>query len=219
MKKNNLNLKFIYALSLLACLTVSTRYGYGAVGCTLNDPDRDIKRIFPEATGFKTEFITIEEKGDDELEKRLEDLLEDKLDQVYETSDVPYAYYTVLNGRKTIGYVHGVNQKGKFGGMQIILATETNGSVVDFYFQKISSPEARKFMDKSFAEQFKNLSIKDVYAYRQSEAENREESRIGKIHNPTEKSEHDFAATLRGFKKNLFLLNEFKLKETKDNEK
>ena len=32
---------------------------YAAIGCSLTDPDRDIKRLFPNATNYKTEFITI----------------------------------------------------------------------------------------------------------------------------------------------------------------
>jgi hypothetical protein len=204
-------MKRLLASSLLGMcwLAGSIAAVYGAVGCSLNDPDRDIRRIFPEATGYKTAYITIRERGGDSLATEIETRLGDKLDEVYETTDVPYAYYAVLKGEEMIGRVHGVNQKGKYGGMQLILATDTEGTVVDFYYQKLSSPEAKRFRNPDFTDQFKGLSPADAYRYRYMPDAERAESRIGRIADPSEKSPEDFAATLRGVMKNLILLDEF----------
>jgi hypothetical protein len=209
--RRSINTVFLYGVIVLLCLNVSLGEVFAAVGCTLNDPDRDIRRIFPEATGFKTEFITVEEAGGEKLSKEIEERLGDKLDSVYEALDVPYAFYRVLKGKELIGRVHGVNQKGEYGGIQIILATDTEGIVVDCYYQKISSPEARKFRSKEFVGQFKGLTLLDFYKNRDMLEKDRGQSRIGKIKDPTEKSEKDFSATLRGVMKNLILLDEFKL--------
>lgn len=181
----------------------------GAVGCTLNDPDRDIRRVFPEATGYKTEFITLEERGGAELRREVEQKLGDKLDNVYETADVPYAYYDVLKGKELIGRVHGVNQKGRFGGMQLILATDLGGVVVSFYYQRISSPEAKRFRDRAFTDQFKNLTLADFYLHAKDPGA--EEDRIGQIQDPSKGQPEDFRATLRGLMKNLILLDVLKL--------
>lgn len=179
---------------------------YAAVGCTLNDPDRDIKRLFPKATNYKTEFITIKERGGEELAKEIEAKLKDKLEPTYESLDVPYAYYTVLKGKNTIGYVHGVNQKGTYGGMQIILATDPNGLIVDFYYQKITSPESKNFKDKKFTAQFIGLTLADFYQQDMSK----------KIKDPSEKSHEDYLSTFRGIKKNLILHDEFMLNNKYD---
>ena len=179
---------------------------YAAVGCTLNNPDRDIKRLFSKATNYKTEFITIKERGGKELVKEIETKLKDKLEPTYESIDAPYAYYTVLKKKETIGYVHGVNQKGMYGGMQLILATDPNGMIIDFYYQKISSPESKKFRDKKFTKQFKGLTLADFYKHDITK----------KIKNPSEKNAQDYVATLRGIKKNLILHDEFKLKNRYD---
>lgn len=187
------------AIILIVLLGVQNLYA--AVGCTLNDPDRDIKRLFPEATNYKTEFISIKEQGGKELAKEIEAKLSDKLDAVYESLDVPYAYYTVLKKKETMGYVHGVNQKGEYGGMQLILATDTNGVIIDFYFQKISSPESKKFKDKEFTKQFIGLSLDKLYSTDLKK----------KIEDPSENSSDDYSAILRGIKKNLVLHDEFKL--------
>lgn len=180
---------------------------FGAVGCTLNDPDRDVKRIFPESTGYKTYFITIKEKGGQLLYEKIEKELGDKLDSIYETIDVPYAFYAVLKGKEVIAHIHGVNQKGTYGGMQLILATDLKGKILAFYYQKMYSPEASKFFDKKFTNQFVGLTLEDFMK--------------GNIpaSDPSNNSHQDFQATVRGIKKNLILLKELKLKDTTSNTK
>ena len=194
--------KLWLCVAVLAIMVTGPSLVLGAVGCTLNDPDRDIRRIFPEATGYKTQFITIQERGGKTLQQEVEEKLGDKLDTIYETPDVPYAYYTVLQGKKTIGYVHGVNQKGMYGGMQLILATDPKGKILNFYYQKISSPEAKKFRNDDFTGGFKGLTLHDW-----------QEGKTDAIQDPSEKSHEDFLATLRGLKKNLILLDFFEVSQ------
>ena len=183
------------ALRVLTVLVLFTSSAWAAVGCRLNDPDRDIARIFPESTGYKTTFVTIKEKGGEILKKEIEEKLQDKLEPVYENLDVPYAFYTVLKGKDPIGYIHGVNQKGKYGGMQLIMATDLNGKIVDFYYQKMSSPEAGKFMDTKFTSQFKGLALDGFIKGSIS------------VKDPSSNSPEDFRATLRGLRKNMILLD------------
>ena len=45
---------------------------YAAVGCDLNDPDRDVKRLFPGSTGFKTLYISIDRRGGKPMLQRIE---------------------------------------------------------------------------------------------------------------------------------------------------
>jgi len=201
--------KTILTIMIFICCTTQL---YAAVGCTLNDPDRDIKRLFQEATNYRTEFITIKGHGGDQLAKEIEAKLADKLDPTYESMDVPYAYYTVLKKKQTIGYVHGVNQKGMYGGLQIILATNQDGVILDCYYQKITSPESKKFKDKMFTQQFVGLSLADFFS--------KDLKNI--IKDPSENSSDDWLATFRGIKKNLILHDVFilqrnvKLKTTKE---
>jgi hypothetical protein len=179
---------------------------FGAIGCSLNDPDRDIQRLFPDATNYKTEFISIQERGGQKLADEIQAKLGDKFEPVYETIDVPYAFYTVLKNDKLLGYVHGVNQKGRFGGMQLVITTDTNGVIKDFYYQRLSSPEAKKFRDSAFTKQFIGLSLADFYRHKPQE----------QIKDPTEKSSSDFKATQRGLFKNLILMDTFKLNNKYD---
>jgi len=195
--------KAILAILMILCCS---EYLYAAIGCTLNDPDRDIKRLFPEATNYRTEFITIKDHGDEALAAKIEAKLADKLEPIYETLDVPYAYYTVLKKKQTIGYVHGVNQKGMYGGIQIILATDPDGVIIGCYYQKITSPESKKFKDEKFTKQFVGLSLADFYT--------KDLKKI--IKDPSENSADDWLATFRGIRKNLILLDVFMLKNRYD---
>ena len=47
----------VIGLLLLPCALAA------AVGCSLTDPDRDIKRMFPQSTGYKTSFVTLKERS------------------------------------------------------------------------------------------------------------------------------------------------------------
>lgn len=199
-----MRLKIFYIASAIIMMFFSSlQVSDAAVGCTLNDPDRDVRRIFEKATNYTTEFISIDEQGGEELKEKIETMLQDTLEPVYESTDVPYAYYTVLHKKDVIGYIHGVNQKGMYGGMQLIVATDLSGTIVDFYYQKISSPEARKFKDDAFTEQFVGLRLEDFL----------EKDMTQEIDDPSTSSHEDFIATIRGIKKNLILADVFNVRK------
>ena len=178
---------------------------FAAIGCELNDPDRDIKKIFPQSTGYKTDYITIQERGGEKLKQEVEEKLGDTFDPIYESLEVPYSYYTILKDKDAIGYVHGVNQKGIYGTIQIILATDPDGRIIGFYYQKISSPEASKFRDNTFTNRFIGLTLADFYISGDPSG------KVAAIKDPSEKNHEDFKATIRGTKKNLILLDAFLL--------
>jgi len=184
---------------------------YAAVGCDLNDPDRDVKRLFPESTGYKTLYVSISKKGGDELLRRIEARLGDNFAGLYETADVPYTMYEIYKGAGLIGYIHGVNQKGTYGGLQVFLALDTAGVIRGFYFQKLTSRAAKAFRALAFGEQFRGLSLEDFYRYDVVTGKEDPPGPIGRIQNPGPGSEKDFRATLRAAKKNLILVDEFLL--------
>ena len=214
---------FTAAVTAVALALFAPSPSQAATGCTLNDPDRDVMRIFPDATAYVTDFIAVSERGGDDLTERIEAQLGDTLDAVFEAADVPYAYYTVLDEDEVVGRVHGVNQKGMFGGMQLILATDPEGRIVDFYYQKLSSPEAGKFRNASFTDLFTGLTLEDLLAGHEQSESDTAVSPMAAIEDPSKESGEDFYATLRGLRKNLILLHEFLLTpesapDTEDND-
>jgi hypothetical protein len=147
---NRMKLVFFTVRSvILPCLIILITYTavWGAVGCDLNDPDRDVARLFPESTGYKTVYTSIQKKGGDKLLSTVETRLGDKFHGIYETIDVPYTIYEIFANKKKIGYIHGVNQKGQFGGIQVFLVLDLEGTIKGFYIQKMTSQYAAKLRD------------------------------------------------------------------------
>jgi len=183
---------------------------YAAVGCDLNDPDRDVKRLFPESTGYKTQYLSIDKKGGDALLQEIEKRLGDSFQGLYETADVPYTLYEIFRNSEKIGYIHGVNQKGKYGGIQVFLALDMEGRIKAFYVQKLTSKAAGELRKPEFGKQFESLSLIDFYPYDVKSGKSVPPGgKVDQIKNPVPEMEEDFRAALRGTKKNLILMDEF----------
>ena len=190
---------------------LSALCSFAAVGCDLNDPDRDVKRLFPESTGYKTLYVSISRKGGEALLRQIEERLGDKFKGLFETMEVPYTMYQIYKGKELIGYIHGVNQKGLYGGIQVFLALDLDGNIRSFYFQKLTSKSSSLFREAKFCQQFVGLNLKDFYHYDVVSGRESVAGKISQIKNPDPASEVDFRAALRATKKNLILVDEFLL--------
>jgi hypothetical protein len=200
---------YIMKKIILALFSVLIGYtaAFGAVGCDLNDPDRDVARLFPESTGYKTIYTSVVQKGGEKLLTRIETRLGDKFHGIYETIDVPYTVYEIFANKKKIGYIHGVNQKGQFGGIQVFLVLDLDGRIKGFYIQKMTSQYAGKLRDSKFGKQFVGLTLKDFEQY--DVTSGKASGKVEAIKNPAPEAEADFRAALRALKKNLILMDEF----------
>ena len=196
-----------YVIFALFLILGSSHAAFGAVGCDLNDPDRDVARLFPESTGYKTIYTSVLKQGGEKLFATVEHRLGDKFKGIYETIDVPYTIYEIFAGKKKIGYIHGVNQKGQFGGIQVFLVQTLDGTIRGFYIQKMTSQYAGKLRDARFGKQFIGLTLKDFEHY--DAATGKATGKAAEIKNPAPEAEADFRAALRATKKNLILMDEF----------
>jgi hypothetical protein len=199
-------MKYMILAILLIFFAVCTTV-FGAVGCDLNDPDRDVARLFPESTGYKTVYTSIQKKGGEKLLSTVEARLGDKFRGIYETIDVPYTIYEIFASKKKIGYIHGVNQKGQFGGIQVFLVLDLQGTIKGFYIQKMTSQYAAKLRDARFGKQFIGLTTKDFDRYDVNSGKSTGKAEA--IKNPAPEAGADFMAALRATKKNLILMDEF----------
>lgn len=190
----------------LIVILLSSSPAFGAVGCDLNDPDRDVAWIFPESTGYKAYYLSVQQQGGEKLLATIEAELGDKFHGLYETIDNPYTIYEIYAKKKKLGYIHGVNQKGQFGGIQVFLALDLEGRIKAFYIQKMTSQYAGKLRAAKFGGQFIGLTLKDFEQY--DVTSGRAAGRIGEIKNPAPNAEADFRAVLRATKKNLVLMKE-----------
>lgn len=198
---------FLLAMFWLALPVASS----GAIGCTLNNPAQDLKFLFPEVTSFKEEVREFRHfKDGQKLYAELKVRLGSDLDPVYEAYDTPYTVYTVFRGNDLIGIVHGVNVPGKGGVIQVFLATNpATGAIDNFFFQRLESPEAKALKNREFRRRFNGLTLADFYRhdyYRQVEPAS-DTDKVGQI--LAGLSGQDFAASIRGIRKNLILLDMF----------
>lgn len=178
-----------------------------AVGCDLNDPGRDVRLLFPESTGFRTFYVSVKDSGGQPLLEKIERALGDRFTGLYETIDVPYTVYEIYRGQEVIGYVHGVNQKGRYGGIQVFLALTPTGTIRGFYVQKITGRGSRQFRSAEFGAQFTGLKLKDFSGYQVQAAVETPPGPVSRIKNPAPEAEDDFRAILRAVKKNLILMD------------
>ncbi len=204
--KGSFGKRLAMLLSLLMVLAGHSP-AWGAVGCDLNDPDRDVARLFPESTGYKTSYSSILKKGGQPLLATVEKRLGDKFRGIYETIDVPYTIYEIYRDKKKVGYIHGVNQKGQFGGIQVFVVLDSEGTMRGFYIQKMTSQYAGKLRDAKFGSQFVGLTLKDFEQY--DVVTGKASGKTEAIKNPAPEAEADFRAALRATKKNLILMDEF----------
>jgi len=199
-------MKTIISLLLLAAFSGPA---FAAVGCDLNEPDRDVSRLFPSSTGYKTQYLSIKTAGGEKLLARVEERLGDKFKGLYETIDVPYTLYEIYKGKERIGYIHGVNQKGEYGGIQVFLSLGLDGEIKAFYIQKLTSKAAGELRSKSFGSQFAGLSLKDFSDYDPVSGKAPEGNPVSKLKSPSAAANKDFAHVMRSVKKNLILMDEF----------
>ena len=195
-------MKKLLPFFVFALLPWISNNAFAAVGCDLNDPDRDVKRLFPASTSYKTAYLSVGKQGGESLLRQVEERLGDRFSGTYETLDVPYTVYTIFKGKETIGYIHGINQKGQYGGLQVFLSFDTKGTITDFYYQRLTGRDAATMRTPEFAAQFKGLSMADFAAYNPVARDG-----IPSVIKPGKND--DFFATLRAVKKNLILMDIF----------
>jgi hypothetical protein len=132
----------------------------------------------------------------------------------YET---PYTVYSVFKGQTKIGVVHGVNVPGKGGVIQVFLSMDPmTAEIRSFFFQRLESPAARELRSKDFRAQFAGLNLGDFYKhdYYAAVEPGASADKIAAIKPPPldRNGQPDFAASLRGIRKNLILLDFFVFK-------
>ncbi|MFA7060789.1 MAG: hypothetical protein WC156_08230 [Pedobacter sp.] len=177
-----------------------------AISCELNYPASDIARLFPDSNDFKTTYFSFSTRGGDPLLRKVEKRL-GGMPALYAPLDVPYVIYEIYKGKKQVGYVHGVNQKGQFGVLEVFVSLDMKGTIKAFYLQRISGPWGRKFTIPKFGKQFVGLDLMDFEQYDPVTAKG--SGKVASISNPAPEAKTDFSGILRALKKNLILMDEF----------
>jgi hypothetical protein len=165
-----------------------------------------VPRLFKESTTYKEIYFSIAQRGGDALLRRIENRLGKGNLALYSPIDVPYVAYEIYRDKSKIGYIHGVNQKGQFGTIQVFMAQDLTGRIKTFYIQKITGQSAGKFRDPKFYSKFVGLFVKDFDTY--DPVSGKGSGKVAEIANPAPEMETDFYGILRGLKKNMVLMDE-----------
>ena len=198
-----LNRTFLLTL-LLPCALVAPLVA--AVSCELNYPASDVARLFPESTSFKTIYFSFASRGGAPLLRKVEARL-GGLPALYAPLDVPYVVYEIYQGTKKIGYIHGVNQKGQFGVLEVFVSLDLEGRIKAFYLQRVAGQWANKFTSRRFGAQFVGLVLKDFEPFNLLTGKG--SGKVAVIANPAPEAVTDFFGLLRAVNKNLVLMDEF----------
>lgn len=193
-------------LLVILCLSVLVAPLSAAISCTLNDPANDVARLFPESKSFKTNDFSFSSPGGDSRLRKVESRL-GGVSALYAPLNVPYTLYECYKGTEKIGYVHGVNQKGQFGVLEVFLSLDMDGKIKAFYIQRIAGQWANKFTSAKFGKQFIGLTLKDFERY--DLISGKGSGKIAAIVNPVPEAVTDFFGLLRAVNKNLILMDEF----------
>ena len=188
-----------FAVVVCACLLASVEAG-AATGCDLNFPDRDIPRLVAGASRYTLSALSLSPAQLAAIATQLDE----RYRALYEPLNVPYTVYEVFKGKERVGYVHGVNQKGQYGGIQLFVALDLGGAVRGVYIQKITGPSAAKLRDKALLEQLVGVRLQDFDSF--DPVTGKGEGRLASLKNPAPDMETDFYGVLRALKKNLVLM-------------
>ncbi len=207
-------MKTIIGFMALAMLA-APRPASAAIGCTLSNPARDLKYLFPKMTSYKEDLKEFPRMKDGAaLFDALKARLGGDLDPIYETYETPYTVYGVFEGKTKVGVVHGVNVPGKGGVIQVFLSTDPESAAIKrFFFQRLESPAARALKSKDFRAQFEGMNLADFYKhdYYAAAQPGAEADKLAKLKPPElgPAGRPDYDAALRGLRKNLVLLDFF----------
>lgn len=189
---------------------------FAAIGCTLGNPARDLKALFPEMTSYREDVKEMGKLPDGRAAyEALRDRVGGDLDPVYEAFDVPYTLYSVFRGETKIGYVHGVNVAGRGGVIQVFLAVDPETAAIGrMFYQRLESPGGAALRNPAATAPFAGLSLADFYKHDYFAAADpgNEADPVARLAPPPglpEAAQPDWEATRRGVRKNLILLDLF----------
>ncbi len=144
-------LRFITILAALFNLYLFSQEVYI---CIWRNPERTMKRIFPDAFDYKTRNIKISKEKRKKIEERLgRPLLPGQREN--------FTYYELYGKRKElVGYILAVSQKGEYGAIELVFGLDKEKKIKDIYIQRAREKD-KEFKKKEFLTLFRGVGIKD----------------------------------------------------------
>ncbi len=122
--------------------------------CIWRDPDKDIKKIFPQATGYKSVVRRYNKKEKEIIEK----LINKELDP----DETEFTFYLIFMNKKRIGTVLTHTEKGQYGAIEVVIGLDSLNRVQKVLIQRDREIKSKELRSENFLNQFKGKSFKDT---------------------------------------------------------
>ena len=176
-----------FLLGLFSLISTSV-YAQEIYICVWRNPERTMRRIFPEAMDYKTVTKDISPEERKIIEERLGSEL---LPGQRET----FQYYELLGGNgELLGYIIAASQKGEFGVIEFVFGLDIKRKINGIYIQRARERD-REFKKKEFLQAFIGKGVEDV-------------DKMELSNDITAKKTTGTAAVISGIKKELIALDE-----------
>lgn len=137
----------ILTLVLVIYFPLST---FAAV-CVFRFPDRDLYKLYPKATNYKSVLKTI----DKDAKGKIEAILGQPLDP----DETELTFYEVYKGKQPIGMIHPHAERGEYGTIEVVWAFTLDGKIIDFTIQRDREKKGKELNGPEFRKQFVGKDI------------------------------------------------------------
>ena len=186
--KRLLRFKKTISVLVLALAIYFPLSSFAAV-CVFRFPDRDVYKLYPKATNYKS----VLKKIDGEAKKKCEDLLGRPLD----SDETELTFYEIYKGKELIGMIHPHAERGEYGTIEVVWAFTLEGKIIDFTIQRDREKKGKELNAQEFRKQFGGKDLNSPFVL-----ENTKEINT-KLLKPVEEADKGSSAIAYGAKKTL----------------
>ncbi len=122
--------------------------------CVWRNPDKDIKKIFPKATGYKS----IIRRYDKKEKEKIETFINKELDP----DETEFTFYLIFSNKKRIGTVLTHTEKGQYGAIEVVIGLDSLNKVQKVLIQRDREVKSKELRSENFLNQFIGKSFQDA---------------------------------------------------------
>ena len=160
-----------------------------AAVCVFRFPDRDVYKLYPKATNYKSVLKTI----DKDTKQKIEALLGRPLDP----DETELTFYEIYKGKELIGMIHPHAERGEYGTIEVVWAFTLDGKIIDFTIQRDREKKGKELNAQEFRRQFAGKDLNSPFVL-----ENTKEINT-KLLKPVQEADKGSSAIAYGAKKTL----------------
>lgn len=124
-----------------------------AAVCVFRFPDRDVYKLYPKATNYKSVLKTIDKDSKGKIEA--------VLGQPLDPDETELTFYEIYKGKELVGMIHPHAERGEYGTLEVVWAFTPDGKIIDFTIQRDREKKGKELNSPDFRKQFagKDLSF------------------------------------------------------------